>query len=91
MRKHMSKFLFSKNALPSPQWAPTLVTITYYWFLFHRKMRKGKSEVNDLVPFDANDNVTTDFDGKNFKLSIHMSGGVFKRKQIRSNGIANDW
>lgn len=43
-------------------------------------MRKGKNELNDMMPFDANDNETTDFDGKNFKLSIHMSGGVFKRK-----------
>lgn len=44
--------------------------------------------MNDLVPFDANDNVTTDFDGKNFKLSIHLSGGVFKRKRIRNISTA---
>lgn len=43
-------------------------------------MRKGKSELSDMMPFDANDNETADFDGKNFKLSIHLSGGVFKRK-----------
>lgn len=40
-------------------------------------MRAKRSGNNDFMLFDENETVT-DFDEKNFHLSIHLSGGLFR-------------
>lgn len=42
-----------------------------------RKMREHRNGKNDLMPFDECD-TQNDLDGKDFQLSIHLSGGIFQ-------------
>lgn len=42
-------------------------------------MRKKQNGKNDFMPFDKS-NTLTDFDEKQFQLSIHLSGGIFRSK-----------
>lgn len=46
-------------------------------FAICRKMRTKRSGKNEFMPFDGCD-TATDFDEKNFQLSIHLSGGIFQ-------------
>lgn len=42
-------------------------------------MRKKRNGKNDFMPYD-DPNTPNDFDEKQFQLSIHLSGGIFRSK-----------
>lgn len=54
-----------------------LIQLNFQFECNCRKIRAKRSGKNEFMPFDEND-TATDFDEKNFQLSIHLSGGIFR-------------